>query len=100
MTFSLTRKAKADLKSIARYTQRQWGVQQRNTYLAQIDAAFHDLSNAPDKGRKCDYIRHGYRKYKVGKHNIFYRNIDTEEIEIVRVLHERMDIDNRLKEDQ
>ena len=99
MNFYLTRKAKADLKSIARYTQKQWGVHQRNIYLSQVDGAFHDLSEMPGKGRKCDHIRAGYWKYKVGKHFIFYRSINKKEIEIVRILHERMDIPNRLDED-
>ena len=96
MSFYLTRKAKADLKSIARYTAQKWGVNQRNIYLTQMDRTFHDLSNMPDLGRRCDYIREGYRKCKVGKHIIFYRDAGPEEIEIVRVLHERMDIETQL----
>lgn len=96
MAFYLTRKAKADLKDIARYTQKQWGVKQRNIYLTRIDDAFRDLSNDPDKGRTCDDIRQGYLKYRVGKHVIFYRKINTTDIEIVRVLHERMDFESRL----
>ena len=104
MNFYLTRKAKSDLKAIARYTQKQWGVDQRNTYLKQIDQAFHDLAKSPDQGRNCDHIRPGYRKYKVGRHYIFYRDTSSdgviqEDVEIVRILHERMDITNRLRED-
>ena len=99
MSFYLTRKAKADLKSIGRYTQKIWGVNQRNTYLTEIDRAFHDISNNPNIGRNCDYIRSGYRKYKVGKHYIFYREVSIEEVEIVRVLHERMDISRHLSTD-
>ena len=99
MSFYLTRKAKADLKSIGRYIQKIWGVNQRNTYLTEIDRAFHDISNNPNIGRNCDYIRSGYRKYKVGKHYIFYREVSIEEVEIVRVLHERMDISRHLSTD-
>jgi toxin ParE1/3/4 len=92
LSFYLTRKAKADLQSISRYTVTKWGISQRNNYLTQIDRSFHDLSEASDLGRPCDYIRKGYRKYQVGKHLIFYRNVGSDEIEIVRVLHERMDV--------
>ena len=36
-TFSLTKKAKADFKSIAAYTQRKWGKEQRKIYALQFD---------------------------------------------------------------
>ena len=29
----LTKKAKEDLKSIARYTENRWGIEQRNLYI-------------------------------------------------------------------
>ena len=98
MAFFLTQRAKADLKSIASYTQKKWGIKQRNTYLTQIDTAFHVLSDNPIKGFNYDYIRQGYFKYRVGKHLIFYRIVNLD-IEIVRILHERMDIEQRLREE-
>lgn len=36
-TFSLTKKAKADFKSIAAYTQRKWGKEQRKIHALQFD---------------------------------------------------------------
>ncbi len=82
--------------NIGRYTRRKWGVRQRDIYLTDIDTAFHTLADEPDKGQNCDDIRQGYLKYRVGKHVIFYRMIDTINIEIVRVLYERMDFESRL----
>lgn len=41
--FTLTEKAKADLKSIAAYTQRKWGKEQRRSYALQFDDTFHML---------------------------------------------------------
>jgi toxin ParE1/3/4 len=89
-TFSLTRKAKADLISFASYTQREWGKEQRRIYLRQFDDTFHMLAKSPDLGTKCDYIKLGYRKFPVSNHLIFYRSKSSSEIEIVRVLHKRM----------
>lgn len=86
MSFHLTEKAKADLIQIARYTKAQWGKEQRNTYLKLIDEAFHSLTAMPQKGRTCDHIRPGYRKYGIGKHLIFYRSTRPDHIEIVRIL--------------
>lgn len=96
--FVLTNKAKSDLKSIAVYTQNTWGEQQRNRYLTALDKAFHALAKDHLKGRDCGEIRTGYRKYEVGRHIIFYHEIDASLIEIVRVLHKRMDVESRLSE--
>ena len=90
-TFSLTNKAKADLKSIAVYTQRKWDKDQRKTYILQFDNTFHMLSETPELGNKCDFIKQGYRKFPVSSHLVFYRSISQFEIEFVRILHKRMD---------
>jgi toxin ParE1/3/4 len=95
--FRLTAKARADLIDIGRYTQQTWGRDQRNCYLSRLDEAFHGLAREPDRGRPCDEIRQGYRKYYQGRHVIFYRQAG-EDIEIIRILHERMDIEARLSE--
>lgn len=93
--FILTEKARDDLKSIGRYTQETWGREQRNRYLTMLDRAFHELADHPAMGRDCGAVRAGYRKHGVGKHVIFYR-LGSEGIEIVRILHERMDVEARL----
>jgi len=82
--------------SIGRYTRKQWGKTQQTRYLSQLDAAFHDLADKPDIGRACDNIREGYYKYGVGKHLIFYHYKEEDQIEIVRILHGRMDIEQHL----
>jgi toxin ParE1/3/4 len=94
--FELTNKAKSDLKAIGSYTQNTWGKRQRDIYLTTLDKAFHALATDHLKGRDCGEIRSGYRKHQVGKHIIFYREINTNLIEVVRILHERMDIEAHL----
>lgn len=95
--FRLSSQAQADLRDIGRYTQRTWGREQRNRYLAQLDDAFHLLAREPDSGQACEAIRPGYRRYAVGRHLIFYR-LSHDTIDIIRILHERMDIKARLME--
>lgn len=90
-TFTLSKKAKADLRSIAAYTQRKWGKNKRRIYLKQFDDSFHLLADSPNLGVSCDYIKNGYRKFPVTSHIIFYRSTPPSQIEIVRVLHKRMD---------
>ena len=96
-TFTLTNKAKADLKSIAVYTQRQWGKDQRKIYVRQFNDTFHMLSETPELGSKCDFIKKGYRKFPVSSHVIFFHNISQSEIEFVRILHKRMDAKTQCK---
>ena len=96
-TFTLTTKAKADLKSIAIYTQRKWGKEQRKIYARQFDCAFHMLSETPAAGNMCNFIKRGYCKLPVNSHLVFYRCINDSEIEIVRILHKRMDVRAQLK---
>ena len=84
--------------SIVRYTADTWGRDQRNRYLALLDGSFHELAVNPLRGWDCNHIRPGYRKQIVGRHVVFYRMLDTDCIEIVRVLHERMDVESHLSE--
>jgi toxin ParE1/3/4 len=95
-TFTLTRKAKEDMLAIGRYTRKHWGATQQNHYLSLLDSAFHDLANKRAIGQPCTEIRTGYFKYHIGKHLIFYRHIAPDQIEIVRILHGRMDISRHL----
>ena len=94
--FRLTRKAYEDLKGIAVYTQENWGKSQRGIYLKMIDDAFHELSAHPGHGKKIDDIREGYFKYRIAKHIIFYRMVSKKDIEIVRILHQRMDVESNI----
>ena len=94
-SFSFTQRARDDLLSIGRYTRKQWGKTQQIRYLTQLDNAFLDLADKLDIGHACDEIRKGYFKYGVGKHMIFYRHTKGQ-IEIVRILHGRMDIEQHL----
>lgn len=94
--FVLTRKARNDLITIAGYTERTWGREQRNIYLRQLDDAFHFLAQSPLAGRDCAEIRQGYRKLPILAHIIFYRALAVDRIEIVRVLHKSMDVESGL----
>jgi toxin ParE1/3/4 len=95
-TFRLSAKSFEDLKSIARFTLKSWGREQRNIYLSKLDESFHILAEQPHIGNARDDIRKGYRVYHVGRHLIFYRQKSTA-IEIIRILHDRMDVEIHLR---
>jgi toxin ParE1/3/4 len=94
MRFQLTNKAYADLKSIAKYTQTTWGVEQHKEYLSRLDQSFHLIAENVGIGRNCDYIREGYFSYPVGKHLVFY-HVEDEVVTIVRILHQSMDVERQ-----
>ena len=96
LTYRLTNKALEDLRSIARYTEKNWSRERRNKYLSKLDASIQLIVDEPQLGHACDEIRKGYRKHHVGRHLIFYRQT-TSHIEIIRILHESMDVDSHLK---
>ncbi|MBS1511879.1 MAG: type II toxin-antitoxin system RelE/ParE family toxin [Bacteroidetes bacterium] len=57
------------------------------------------LGDNPKAGKDISHVRKNYRCAKVKSHIIFYRQPDNKtEIEIIRVLHQRMDIENRLND--
>ena len=95
-TFSLTQRAKADLKSIAKFTEKRWGRDQRCIYIKQFDDTFHVLSDAPEIGNNCDYIKENYQKFPLCNHIIFYRVTSQKNIQIIRILHKNMDVISRL----
>lgn len=95
-SFTLTRSAKSDLKSIARFTENRWGIPQRNIYVKQFDDAFHMLMDSPAAGASCEYIKAGYRKVPLGSHIIFYTCDNNSAIQIIRILHKSMDVMSKL----
>jgi len=93
--FTLRPKAIADLGAIWDYTVETWGEEQAERYLHLINQSLRKIAYHPGLGRPSDEIRKGYRMYGVGRHLIFYRANDAE-IDVVRILHERMDVDRHL----
>jgi len=92
MKFHLSKKAKSDLIKIARYTQLNWGRQQRNDYLKLLDSVFQQIAEEPELGYACDDIRQGDKKRPQGSHVIYYKEFGKKEVIIIRVLYKSMDV--------
>jgi len=56
------------------------------------------ISENYESGKSLEHIRKGYRSSKVKSHLIFYRKSKRSTVEIIRILHQRMDIENHLIE--
>lgn len=89
-TYRLTPAAKRDLSSIWDYTQERWDANQAETYVTEIRAAIERIATNPDRGRTCNEIRQGYRRYSIGSHLIFYVD-KADSVDVIRILHQRMD---------
>jgi len=89
--YQLTRIADNDLFQIWRESREQWGSRQADKYLKELEICFIELCQHPKLGKVRPEIRQGYRSIPKNKHLIFYRK-HGEVIEIIRVLHQRMEV--------
>jgi toxin ParE1/3/4 len=93
--FILSPRAQADVDEIWAYTVERWGVEQAEFYVRQLGRAVEVIAQDPRRGRPCDEIREGYRRHPSGSHVVFYR-ITTEEVVVVRILHQHMDFNRHV----
>ena len=93
--YILRPRAQRDLDEIWDYSAANWGVDPAEFYVGQIWRVVKILADDPRLGRACDHIRPGYRKYPSGSHFVFYQPIEGG-IDVVRILHQRMDFDRHL----
>ena len=95
--YQLTIAAVKDLEEIWIYTYQNWSFEQADRYYNLIIDEIEFLSTNPLSGRSMDYLKEGYRVSKVKSHLVFYKIINNEVVEIIRVLHQRMDVNSRMK---
>lgn len=94
--FVLSPLARSDLSGIWDYTAHHWGNDQADRYVRQIVAICDDLAAGRKQGRSVDAIRAGYLKCAAGSHVLFYRIGEGRRIEVMRILHRRMDVERHL----
>lgn len=91
-------KAIDDLNSIWTYTFYKWSEKQANKYYESIEFACLQIGKNTELGKSYDELNMDLFGVKSGKHIIFYQLISGNEVEVVRILHERMDFKSRLTE--
>lgn len=93
--YVLSPRARADIEEIWKYTVKRWNLEQAERYIRMIQAEIERVASDPSRGRPCHEIREGYRKSPAGSHTLFYRVTDRG-VDIVRILHQRMDFERHL----
>lgn len=91
----LLRSALRDFDTIWTYTAKIWGVDQADTYLTALHNDMERLREYPELGPAHPSRLAGFRKLPSGHHVIFYL-VQDDCVEVVRVLHERMDVKRQL----
>ena len=89
--YRLSPLAEDDLENIWAYGFRTWSRDQADRYHTDIIAAIEGLARGECIGRDASDIRPGYFKYAVAMLFLFYR-LTAEHVDVVRVLHKRMDV--------
>ncbi|MDB5210160.1 MAG: plasmid stabilization protein [Sediminibacterium sp.] len=95
--FVISKKAVSDLEEIWLYTVEKWSMEQADRYYSLIFDEINYICKNINTGKSMEHIRKGYRASKVKSHFIFYRILN-DRIEVIRILHERMDIESRLND--
>jgi toxin ParE1/3/4 len=96
VAYHLSKQAESDLVSIWEYTFHKWSKNQADRYLALLFDEMQYISENPTTGRDKNDIRTNYRCTQMKSHLIFYKQKDFASIEIIRILHQRVDIDSHL----
>jgi len=99
MTFKISKEAQVDIEKIWLYTFETWSKEQADRYYNLILDEIEHISQFPASGKDYNHIRKRYFCSKVKSHFIFYKvNLKEKEIEIIRILHQQMDIENRFRD--
>jgi len=97
--YKLQPEAEKDLEDIWNYTVEKWGVEQAIRYVDELDLAFQLLARTPLISRERVEFTPPVRIHHHKKHLIVYLVRETNII-IVRVLHDSMEVETQLREDE
>lgn len=99
MNYKISIEAENDLENIWLYTFENWSIEQADYYFDLIMDEIEYLSENPKSGKDYSEVRKGYFRSRVKSHFIFYRiNLKEEIVEIIRILHQQMDIKTHINE--
>ena len=94
-TYKLSKPAEADLAQTLKQGIEIWGITQTIEYADLINDTLELLTKHPQMGRDRSHIKSGIRSFRVESHIVFYREKDNQ-LEVIRILHKRMDFKSHL----
>lgn len=97
LALHISSEALSDLEKIWVYTYKKWSKEQADRYYALLIDEIEFLRSNYYTGTSAEYIRAGYRVSFVKSHLIFYKTTNEKKLEIIRILHQSVDIENWLE---
>jgi toxin ParE1/3/4 len=88
--------AQQDIKQIYKTSKQTFGQLQADHYYSELFGAFRKLDDRPDSGTDYASVHPDLRGLRMQSHIIFYMTTTSGEIDIVRILHRRMDYHRHL----
>jgi toxin ParE1/3/4 len=113
--FRLSRPARTDIASILADSDQRWGSEGKRRYAVTLAAAMQQVAAHPDgpvtrdrselvPGVRSFHLRHTHvpdpLKVRRPSHVLYYRAVAPDLVEIVRVIHERMEPARQLGKDR
>lgn len=95
LNIRLAPRAEQDLEEIFDYTVKTWSYNQAVKYQSELYIGFLNIGSQPKIGRHYIFKSGNYRYLHTNRHLIFYKE-EKENIIIVRILHESMDLKNKI----
>ena len=95
--YKISEQAIDDLNNIWIFTFNKWSKKQADNYYNLIIDNIEFIADNFMLGKSAEHTRKNYRYSKIKSHLIYYRKVENEIVEIVRILHQRMDIKKHIK---
>lgn len=96
--YYLTNKAIDDLSQIWDYTFEKWSEKQADKYYNELLNACKKIADNSGIGMKYFEVIPDLLGLHINWHIIFFRRINSDFVEITRILHEKMNLKNRILE--
>jgi len=97
-SYRISEKAVEDLENIWNYTFHKWSIEQADRYYNLIIDEIEFIARNFLTGKSMDHIKNGYRASIVKSHLIFYRKSQDNQVEVIRILHQKIDVETRINE--
>jgi toxin ParE1/3/4 len=90
--YQFKRPALADLREISLYTRREWNEEQEAIYMKGLFNCFDKIAARQTVNRDISTMSPGCLLYQVAHHLVIFRWLPDGRPEILRILHERMNV--------
>ncbi len=98
MNYEISEKANEDINNIWLYTYENWSREQADRYYNLIMDEIEFIADNFECGKSMEHLRKGYRSTKVKSHVIFYKKSSKNRVQIIRILHQNMDVERRIND--